>query len=225
MQKKTTVGKVVNVQDPAYAGRITVELAEVGGKEYPEWVEPIILSGWLWLPEPGDNVEVEIPSDTDDLVEFADEVKWRGIVYDQDSPVSGEFKENYPKRRGFKTKAGHVLIVDDKDKVISLSTPLNHILLLSEKDDKVSLRYKDTDVLTINASGIFLGTETATEPIVLGNLWKTMMDTILTALAAHVHPTGVGPSGPPDNAAVYTAQAALTAATISDFIFGQKTKP
>jgi hypothetical protein len=225
MKFTLTQGKVNAVDDPAKAGRLKIELQEVDGQVFPDWIDPVKTPGWLWLPEPGDTVSVMIPTDPADLAEFPEQVRWLGQVYDQDNPHPDNFKASYPQARGFVTKAGHVLIVDDKDKVISLTTPAKHQLLLDEKQDKVSLRYKDTDVITINASGIFFGTESASEPMVLGNLWKTMMDTVLQALAVHIHPTGVGPSGPPTNASVYTGEAAKTAATISDFIKGQKTKP
>jgi hypothetical protein len=219
-----TQGKVTNTDDPAKAGRIKVALAELDGAEFPDWVDPVFAPGWLWLPEPGDTVSIILP-DGEDLIEFSDEIRWTGQLFDQDNPHPDEFKPNYPQMRGFKTKAGHILIVDDKDKIVSLKTPAGHELLLDEKNDKISFRYKDTDVITINASGIFFGTESASEPFVLGNLWKAMMDTVLQALAVHIHPTGVGPSGPPDNASVYTTEKGKTADTISDFIFGQKVQP
>lgn len=224
MNTKITTGKVSSADDGAKAMRVEAELAETDGSVYPEPLDPVVMSGWCWPPEPADTILAFVP-DGEEGTEFADEVKWAGTVHDQENPVAEEFHENYPKARGFKTAAGHLFVVDDKDKWISIKTPAGHEILLDEKQDKVSVRYKDTDVITINASGIFFGTESASEPMVLGDLWKAMMDTILNALAVHIHPTGVGPSGPPDNAATYTGEAAKTADTISDFIKGQKAKP
>jgi hypothetical protein len=227
MKKKTTSGIVTTNEDPAKVGRVKVTLAEVDGQEYPEWIEPVFVPGWFSPPEAGDEVEVEIPADTADLIEFAHEVKYKGQVFSEGHGPPDELKQTQKKvhLRGFFTKEGHRLIFDDKDKVISLYTPAKMQLLLDEKQDKVSLRYKDTDVITINASGIFFGTESASEPMVLGNLWKTMMDTLFQSYSTHIHPTGVGPSGPPSDAAAWLAEKAKTAATISDFIKGQKTKP
>lgn len=224
MKTKITAGKVSSTEDGANAGRVEVELAEVDGSVYPEPLDSVFMSGWCWPPEPTDTALAVIP-DGDDAIEFADEAKWLGVVYDQNNQVPKEFHENYPKARGFKTKSGHLFMIDDKDKWISLKTPAGHELLLDAKNDKVSLRYKDADVITINASGIFFGTESASEPMVLGNLWKATMATILNALAVHTHPTGVGPSGPPDNAATYTTEASKLQDALSDFINGQKVKP
>lgn len=226
MKTRNETGIVTSNEDPAKAGRIKAAIVTTDGSEYPEWIEPIFVPGWFSPPEPGDAVEIVMP-DGDDLIEFAHDIRYRGQVFDEGHPPPTEFEQTQKKvhLRGYFTKAGHRLIFDDKDKVISLYTPAKMQLLLDEKQDKVSLRYKDTDVITINASGIFFGSESASEPMVLGNLWKTMTDTVLAAIAAHIHPTGVGPSGPPTNAATFTAEAAKTAATISDFIKGQKTKP
>jgi hypothetical protein len=226
MKQVNHSGIVQSNEDPAKAGRIKCAIASVDGQIYPEWIEPIFAPGWFTPPEPGDEVELVMP-EGEDLAEFAHEIKYRGQVFSEAHPPPEEFKQQQKKvhLRGYFTAAGHRLIFDDRNRVISLYTPAKMQLLLDEKQDKVSLRYKDTDVITINASGIFFGTEGATEPMVLGNLWKAMMDTVLAAIAAHIHPTGVGPSGPPTNAATFTAEAAKTAATISDFIFGQKTKP
>lgn len=227
MRKKNTSGIVSSNEDPSKAGRIKVALSELDGDVYPEWIEPVFVPGWFSPPEPGDEVIVEIPADPEDMIEFAHEVKYKGQVFDEAHQPPVEFKQKQKKvhLRGYFTKEGHRLIFDDRDKVISLYTPAKMQLLLDEKEDKVSLRYKDTDVITINASGIFFGTEGASEPMVLGNLWKTMMDTILGDLATHTHPTGTGPSGPPVSASVYTGEKAKTGATISDFIMGQKAKP
>lgn len=105
---------VVSNNDPAKAGRIKVEMAELDGDQWPEWLEPIFPGGqWVCIPEPGDTVECVLP-DGEDKIEFAGEVKYRGVVLDPKNAVPSQFKTNYPNRRGFQTKAGHILIVDDK---------------------------------------------------------------------------------------------------------------
>jgi hypothetical protein len=87
------------------------------------------------------------------------------------------------------------------------------------------LKIKSGEDTVIDSPQIHLGGDGASEPFVLGALWKAMMDTVLQAIADHKHPTGVGPSGPPDNLATFTAEKAKTADTISDFIMGQKAHP
>jgi hypothetical protein len=61
--------------------------------------------------------------------------------------------------------------------------------------------------VNIDGGGITLGTgPTAIEPVILGNQFKAFFD-------QHIHPTGVGPSGPP-----------IVKLTVSDFVFSKKTK-
>lgn len=206
MQTKLTQGKVSSNEDGAKAGRVSLDLAE-GEGVYPEMFDAVVMSGWCWPPEPGETVMGFMP-DGDDQVEFADEVKHLGVVHDQENPVAEEFKADYPKARGFKTKAGHILFINDKS-----------------GNEEMTLTHKNGMTVSITNDGIFFGTQDASEPMVLGALWKTMMDTVLTALSVHKHPTGVGPSGPPDNAADYLTEKGKTADAISDFIKGQKAKP
>lgn len=47
---------------------------------------------------------------------------------------------------------------------------------------------------------------TADENLVLGQQIKALLIAILDALIAHTHPTPTGPSGPPANAATFTAE-------------------
>lgn len=80
--------------------------------------------------------------------------------------------------------------------------------------------------LVVTGTGtIRIGSADAAEPLVLGTQLNSMLDTVLGALATHVHPTGVGPSGPPDNAATYTAQKTKVGNgdIVSDDVFTAKT--
>lgn len=200
------IGTVTNNDDPAKAGRIKVELAELDGQEWPEWLDPVWPAGhWICIPDVGDTVEVVLP-EGQNKIEFSSEVRYRGKVLDPSNPVPEEFKINYPHRRGFKTLSGHMMIIDDRG-------------------EDLTLIHRDGHLISLTNDGIHFGTKGSSEPMVLGNLWKALMDTIMVSYTTHIHPTGVGPSGPPSDAAVWAAQQAQTAATISDFIFGQKAKP
>ena len=48
---------------------------------------------------------------------------------------------------------------------------------------------------------VLIGGTSASEPIVLGNALKSLLQELITAITAITVPTGVGPSGPPVNAA------------------------
>jgi len=76
-------------------------------------------------------------------------------------------------------------------------------------------------------SMLHLGKEAdATENFVLGQSWKTLMETVLQDLIDHVHPTGVGPSGTsPTLLASFAPLKAALDDQLSDWIFGQKAAP
>ena len=56
----------------------------------------------------------------------------------------------------------------------------------------------------INSPEIYLGLD-AVEPVVLGDTLLGLLEELCDALAAETHPTPVGPSGPPINAAQYSS--------------------
>lgn len=74
--------------------------------------------------------------------------------------------------------------------------PLNATQHPVFQNDRTMIYSKSVPV-QVFADKIQLGDDTATEPFVLGNLWKTAMETILQALITHTHTSGVGPTGPP----------------------------
>jgi hypothetical protein len=150
MKTRTTVGRVSSIDDPAKAGRIRVSIKEMDGNTYPEWVSPSLTPGWVAMPSVGDSVEVEIP-DGEDMVEFSEEVRYRGQVLDGSSPVPDDFKNNYPKRRGFQTPGGHFIMFDD-----------------TSGQDEVTIAYKGRLLVSLTKDGIFLGTQQSTERVALG---------------------------------------------------------
>lgn len=214
MKTEPLKGIVQSVNDPAKAGRIKVSLANMDGQIYPEWIEPVFLPGWISMPEVGDTVEIFLP-ESEDLIEFPEEVRYKGKILDDANSAPVEFKQNYPFRRGYKTKGGHLLIFDDK-----------------QGNEEITIAHKGVLLISITNSGIFFGTQSADEPMVLGTLWKTLMSDLLTHLIAHTHPTGVGPSGPPappEGGISGDLDNLLTGVQnknqLSNFIFGQKVKP
>lgn len=86
-----------------------------GSTEYPEPAEPSFGlagkngEGFFWVPQVGDQIEVEINA--------ADETanpKYLRSIYSQEDDIAAEFKENYPFRMGWRTRAGHILLFDNK---------------------------------------------------------------------------------------------------------------
>lgn len=185
MDTTTTTGIVSNINDPNKAGRIRVRLAELSGQECPVWIRPVQMSGWFWVPEVNEEVEVEIPTG-DDLIEFADEMRYRGVVRDETNEVSSQFREGYPKKRGFVTPQGMGVVVDD-----------------TQGSESLTLLHKEEVVVRADTTGIFIGSAGAAEPFVLGttltNVLVDLVDAILALSVAGVQPgagvsTGLNPA-------------------------------
>jgi hypothetical protein len=123
---------VTTNEDPDQRGKIKVACLGLLGDEtteIPIWVEPVHNWGWFTIPDIGEQVEIEVATDSD-----LDEIKnqtfidsprmiWRAKRFYADepedpavaTPVHNDFKTNYGKRRGFATPNGHILLFDDTE--------------------------------------------------------------------------------------------------------------
>lgn len=96
-------------------------------------------------------------------------------------------------------------------------------------DDGETLLYNEFDQLIYMKNGkILLGkaSKSAAENLVLGQVFKTMMDTLLTAIAAHTHIGNLGyDTSPPKNAADFNdikASPIDDNKILSDIVFTEK---
>lgn len=188
-------GVITQNKDPEQRGRIKVKCQSLVGADYelPDWVEP---AGWSWtssgkagmlfLPEIGSTVELVLDAhdDTDDMPgeRFLQNpnIRWRpATATDKNGPMAlpAELLADYPFTRGFVTKAGHKLIMNDKT---------GKLVIKGAKGGEITL---EPDGSIVMSSPTLLGAG-ATELMILGNAFMTLYN-------AHIHPTGVGPSGPP----------------------------
>lgn len=167
--------QVVDNQDPELRGRLKVRCAALlpDETELPEWLDPCFpyadnkaIAGWFAVPGPGTEVELElVTGSSDDAVAGLSTMvggayKWRAALYPTTESVPQDFRTNYGKRLGLRTPEGQLLIFDDK---------------LGE--------------LILGVVGkLRLGSYESGHPIVLGDVFKDMMGTLLGALAAHKHP-------------------------------------
>jgi phage baseplate assembly protein V len=71
------------------------------------------------------------------------------------------------------------------------------------------------------ADHVRAGGSSANQPFVRGTDLKTLLAALIDLVVAHVHPTGVGPSGPPANASAMTAKKADLDGTLSPIILGR----
>jgi hypothetical protein len=190
--------------DPDHRGRLKLKCQSLIGADYelPDWVEPsgnLMASngglGALFLPENGSTVE--LVADVHDT-EFDDmpgerflqnpNFKWRPAAATDKAgpmPLPDPLLADYPNTRGWVTKAGHQLLFNDKT---------GEIIVKGAKGGVITLKADGSIVLS---SPTLIG-DGATELMILGNAFMTLYN-------AHIHPTGVGPSGPP-TAPMTTAQ-------------------
>lgn len=90
-----------------------------GSSEYPEPAEPSFPlagkdgEGFFWVPQVGDQIEVEINAEDENA-----NPKYVRMLYSSEDDIPAEFKENYPFRMGWRTRAGHVLIFDNKPEAL-----------------------------------------------------------------------------------------------------------
>ena len=97
-------------------------------------------------------------------------------------------------------------IILNSDRII-LNSKINEILAYSNKDILLSANEEfgvNSKRTTIKSDNIYLGANTATEPIVLGHQLLILLYKILTQLAYLTVTTSAGVSSPPNNATEFT---------------------
>lgn len=189
-------GVVTDVADPKKIGRLRAKVPAALGEDVESgWALPCMPAGggkergMLFLPQVGDTVWVEFAGGdlsrpiwtgtfwgAPDSTGGADDL---GSDTGAETPTGDGGKEASDTLSVLKTKSGHELTLDDDGEVI----------LLANGNGKSSIRFEQDGTVTITAEKIKLGAS-ASEKVVLG-------DTFMQFFNAHVHPTGVGPSGPP----------------------------
>ena len=187
-------GVVTDREDPKKIGRLRALVPEVFGKDEPcGWALPCAPwgggrnRGFFAVPEKGDTVWIEF--------EAGDPMRpiWAGTFWgapdsgggqDDLSPEAGaetpEGPDGPPKpgHHVLRTKAGHLISLDDEGGVIVIA-----------EASGAEVRITGDGEVIVTADTIKLGAN-ADQPLVLGEAFKTLFN-------SHTHPTGVGPSGPP----------------------------
>lgn len=104
-------------------------------------------AGMFWVPQVGDEIEVEIEADdgSDDTVDVEiPEPRYRCMVYSDVADIDDIFKVNYTRRSGWKTNSGHYLLFDDTDdkQFLSLVTGKGHQFIMSDEKDLEKIFFK-----------------------------------------------------------------------------------
>lgn len=195
-KQETHFGVITDNADDEHRGRLKVKCQTLLGAdtEVPFWVEPLggIMSssggtGMLFLPEVGSTVELIFDMHDEEFDDMPGErfllnpnPKWRPATHSDVNgpcPLPDALKADYPFTRGWVTKAGHQLVMNDKT---------GELIVKGAKGGTITLKADGSIVLS---SPTLIG-DGATELMILGNAFMTLYN-------AHIHPTGVGPSGPP----------------------------
>lgn len=92
-----------------------------GETEYPEPAEPSFPlagkggEGFFWVPQVGDQIEVEINAEDENA-----NPRYIRMLYSDEDEIADVFKENYPYRMGWTTRAGHVFYFDNKPEALAI---------------------------------------------------------------------------------------------------------
>jgi len=194
------IGKVVQVNDPLKIGRIRLECPQF--TDDPQ-TDPL----WATVCRPGGGAtSVFFTPNEGDQVIFGFEVG------DVNGPVilgyAHNSKEQKPpqevsaeqKKHGIVTAIGSVVFDEDGKKIV-VTFNGDSPSTVTMNADGITLDTKGKVV--VNAGNVFIGSDTATEPIPLGNQLATWLRT-------HFHPSGMGPTAPPDPSVLATLDSILS---------------
>ncbi len=194
-------------------------------EELPMWVEPVPSWGWFIIPDKGELVEIECVGRSPEDEQFGQvsidslDLKWRASKRFWGNSEAEEnagkttipeaFLVNYGKRRGFATPNGHTFVFDDTKGALSITVtwkgPDGVSTLTFDATGKILLEVFAGEKITIDPvsheTRIIAPKVIVESPdIDLGGGagdFALMANAFLQLFAGHIHPTGVGPSGPP----------------------------
>lgn len=171
---------VTHLDDPGGQGRVRLSypwLHEDSESTWARVVSPMAGPdrGMVFRPEVGDEVLVAFEHG-DMRRPYVLGALWNG----QDAMPEDRGADADNDVRLIKSRSGHLIVFDDTD-------GSERITITDQSGNKVELH---GDGVTITSDAIKIGSDSASEGIVLG-------DALLELFNKHTHPTGVGPSGPP----------------------------
>ncbi len=173
-------GIVTNVDDPDGQGRVKLKYPWLQDDSESPWSRIVSLMGGpnrgiVFRPELNDEVLV-VFEHGDMRKPYVLGALWNGA----DAMPSERGSDADNNVRLIKSRSGHLIVLDDTDG--------NETIRIEDKHGNVA--QLNADGVTIKSNAIKLGSDGASESLVLG-------DALLQLFNQHTHPTGVGPSGPP----------------------------
>lgn len=182
-------GIVIDNDDPEKRGRLTVQCDTIAEGDVLEWMNPSFhfvdsssdeQGGSFWVPNPGAIVEVTIEAEDDSEANDLDP-QWKCSVYSQGG-VPEVFQENYPKRRGWVTRKGHILYFDDTED--SFTFHYEH-----PSGAKITVD-NDGNIRLHTSASIYIGDDNADHPITRGDILDTFLDNLKSWNDGHIHSQG-----------------------------------
>lgn len=154
---------------------------------------PCFLPGFFFIPEVGAQVWVEfVAGDINHPI-------WTGVWYPEDAaPQTTEGEGPTEFQKVIRTASGHVIQVEDTNghEAIVIRHKTGSTVEM-DRDGRITITDTGNDT-SIVSNKISLGTRGgAKEKLVLGDTLKSKLEELIDIATRHVHPTGVGPSGPP----------------------------
>jgi uncharacterized protein involved in type VI secretion and phage assembly len=175
-------GLVVDRDDPEQLGRIRARVPSVFGEVVTGWAWPVApysgdRIGFFFIPQVGDLVWIEFAEG--DL----DHPIWSGGGWARPGgtlEIPPDARTSYPDRCVITTRSGSTIVFDDAAETVTVRSPGRCEILLDESADTVTVR---ATTVVIRASG--------GEEELVTRSWVEQV------FANHIHPSGVGPTGPP----------------------------
>ena len=176
-------GVVTDSADPLEIGRVRAKVPAVLGDVETGWALPCAPfgggkdRGLLFVPEVGDAVWIEFAAG-DPSRPIWSGVYWGAPSGSSEVPTADGSKAG-PGKGVIRTAAGHRIFFDDEGEIV----------VVANGNDKTEIRLTKSGEVVIKADKIKLG-DGASKAVILG-------DDFMQLFNQHMHPTGVGPSGPP----------------------------
>ncbi len=214
---------VTRVNDPKRLGRIRVRCADLVGSdaEFPFWVEPGaavssqgseagVVAGWFDVPRPGTVVTLEVmqshPADAgpyEALLTHPLPRYFPAPIPATAAPDPELTGGKYPERRGYRTPSGHLLVFDD--------SAGGETITIRHASGSAYVGIAPDGTMTLHAPHVKID-EAADTHLLRGEDVKAWLDEFVQQkYNTHIHPTGVGPSGPPTVSATGLPNSALSA--------------
>ena len=189
-------GLVVTNTDPLNVGRIQAMVPEVLGEIPSGWASPCApyagtQAGFFAIPMVGAGVWIEFEAgDTSRPIWVGG---WWGAA---DVPMKPMGVPTMPTTKILRSDFGLIIALDDMAQNLTISDALGlNQVIVNVATSTVTL--KGAARVTLEAPLIQEGSQTAAHPSVLGDQLTSYLSQLLLIFNAHMHPTGVGPSGPP----------------------------